>query len=186
MGVPVLSDLTTDPVGKVKMGVPVLSDLTTDPVGKVKMGVPVLSDLTTDPVGKVRMGVPVLSDFQQTQLQELKDEFPDVVTTELGMAKHGVHEIDTGESKPIRSVPYRIAPGWRAELKEEIQLLVRDGILVPSKSPWSFPMVPVRKKETNAIRLCIDCRWLNKVTKADPIKCLWCRSFSTMLPEQRG
>ena len=84
------------------------------------------------------------------------------------MAKHDVHEIDTGESKPIRSVPYRIAPGWRAELKEEIQSLVRDGIMVPSKSPWSFPMVPVRKKETNTIRLCIDYRRLNKVTKANP------------------
>ena len=106
---------------------------------------------TTDPVGKVKMGVPVLSDFQQIQLQEIKDEFSDVVTTELVMTKHDVHEIDTGESKPIRSVPYRIAPAWRAELKEEIQLLVRDGILVPSKNSWSFPMVPVRKKETNAL-----------------------------------
>ena len=114
------------------------------------------------------MGVPVLSDIQQTQLQEIKDEFPDVVTTELGMAKHDVNEIDTGESKPIRSVPYRIALGCRAELKEEIQSLIRYGILVPSKSPWSFPMVPVRKKETNTIRLCIDYRRLNKVTKADP------------------
>ena len=51
---------------------------------------------TTVPVGKVKMGVPVLSDIQQTQLQEIKDEFPDVVTTELRMAKHEVHEIDTG------------------------------------------------------------------------------------------
>ena len=78
------------------------------------------SERTTDPVGKVKMGVPVLSNIQQTQLQEIKDEFPDVVTKELGMAKHGVHEIDTGESKPIRLIPYRIAPGWRAELKDEI------------------------------------------------------------------
>ena len=90
---------------------------------------------TIDPVGKVKMGVPVLSDIQQTQLQEIKDEFPDVVATELGMANHDVHEIDTGESKPIRLVPYSIAPGWRAELKKEIQSLVRDGILVPPKSP---------------------------------------------------
>ena len=74
----------------------------------------------------------------------------------------------TRESKPSRSVPYRIAPSWRAELKEEIQSLVRDGILVPSKSPWSFPMVPVCKKDTNAIRPLIDYRRLNKVTKADP------------------
>ena len=41
-------------------------------------------------------------------------------------------------------------------------------MLVPSKSPWAFPMVLVRKKETNTIRLCIDYRRLNKVTKADP------------------
>ena len=115
------------------------------------------------------MGVPVLSDFQQTTITRTQEMNPlDVVTTELGMVKHNVHEIDTGESKLIRSVLYRIAPGWRAELREEIQLLVKDGIMVSLKSPWSFPMVPVRKKETNAIRLCIDYRRLNKVTKADP------------------
>ena len=79
------------------------------------------------------------------------------------------HTINTGDSPPIRSHPYRIAPGWRAELKEEVLRLVRQGILIPSQSPWSAPMVSVRKP-SGAIRLCIDYRHLKQAIVPDPYK----------------
>ena len=41
---------------------------------------------------------------------------------------------------------------------------------MPSRSPLSSPMVPVRKHGTKAIRLCIDYRKLNKATNADPFQ----------------
>ena len=43
--------------------------------------------------------------------------------------------------------PNRIAPGMKNDLKKEIDELLVLGILVPSKSPWSSPMVPLRKKK---------------------------------------
>ena len=39
--------------------------------------------------------------------------------------------------------------------------------IVPSTSPWSFPLVPVQKHD-GTIRVCVDYRKLNQVTKADP------------------
>ena len=111
-----------------------------------------------------------MSIAQKAQLQAILDEFSDVVTIELGSVKGEAHVILTDGSPPVRSVPYRIAPGWRQDVKEEIQQLVREGILVPSKSAWSSPMVPLRKRGTNAIRLCIDYRRLNSITRPDPFQ----------------
>ena len=85
----------------------------------------------------------------------------------MGKVSSTHHTINTGDSPPIRSHPYRIAPGWRAELKEEVLRLVRQGILVPSQSPWSSPILP-GGKPSGAIRLCIDYRRLNQATVPDP------------------
>ena len=56
------------------------------------------------------------------------------------------------------------------QLREEIEGLVGKDIIVPSKSPWTSPMVPVRKKGTDRIRLCIDYRRLNEDTINDPFQ----------------
>ena len=100
------------------------------------------------------------------ELQKLLDGYEDLVTIALGKVSSTHHTINTGDSPSIRSHPYRILPGWRAELKEEVLRLVRQGILVPSQSPWSAPMVSVRKP-SGAICLCIDYRCLNQATVPD-------------------
>ena len=70
------------------------------------------SEGTTEPIGKVKMSDPVLSIVQKAQLQAILDEFSDGVTIELGSVKGKAHVILTDGSPPVRSVPYRIAPGW--------------------------------------------------------------------------
>ena len=45
--------------------------------------------------------------------------------------------------------------------------MVKSGALVPSQSPSSSAVVPVRKPD-GSIRLCIDYRRLNSVTQPDP------------------
>ena len=77
------------------------------------------------------------------------------------------HPINTGEQAPIRSAPHRLAPAWRDKLKEEVRTLLETGIVKPSLSPWSSPMVPVRKPD-GTVRLCIDFRRINKATEPDP------------------
>ena len=56
------------------------------------------------------------------------------------------------------------------QLREEIEGLVRKDIIVPSKSPWTSPMVHIRKKGTDRIRLCIDYRRLSDGTNNDPFQ----------------
>ena len=51
-------------------------------------------------------------------------------------------------------------------IKEEIQRLLKAGLIVPSSSQWTSPVVVVEKKNGKK-RLCIDYRKLNNVTKKD-------------------
>ena len=112
-------------------------------------------------------GSPYLSEAQQSELGDVLAEYPDRVMTELGLAKNEIAEILVKDCYPIRS---RIAPGVVKQLRKEIEGLVGKDIIVPSKSPWTSPMVPVRKKGTDRIQLCIDYRRLNEVTINDPFQ----------------
>jgi len=51
-------------------------------------------------------------------------------------------------------------------IKEEIDRLLHNGLIKPSNSPWSLPVVVVEKKN-GKLRLCVDYRKLNNVTKKD-------------------
>ena len=74
------------------------------------------------------------------------------------------HEIDVFDAKPIAQ-PLRRAPlHLEKKIDDMIQELEEKGIIRESSSPWSSPIVVVQKKSGD-IRLCIDYRKLNSVTK---------------------
>ncbi len=73
-------------------------------------------------------------------------------------------EIDT---TPIALHPYFVLLGIRDKVKDELLKLKDQGVIVRSHSPWSSPLVPV-KMPNGEIRLCVDYRRVNEVTKKDP------------------
>ena len=84
----------------------------------------------------------------------------------LGQTNASCLAIDTGQSPPVQSYCYRIAPAWKEELHGEIKQLLDQGILKPSHSPWSVPMVPIRESN-GSLWLCINYRKLNQVRVGD-------------------
>lgn len=51
-------------------------------------------------------------------------------------------------------------------IDHELDRMLKDDIIEPSKSPWSSPILMVPKKD-KTYRFCVDFRKLNKATKKD-------------------
>ena len=76
------------------------------------------------------------------------------------------HKINTGRSTPIKQRPRRLPYAYRDEAEQQIQEMLANGIITPSVSPWSSPIVLVRKKNGD-LRFCVDYRKLNQITVND-------------------
>ena len=74
--------------------------------------------------------------------------------------------IDTGDHPPIRQRAYRAAFAKRQVIEEEVQKMLKDGVIRPSSSPWASPVTLVPKK-SGETRFCIDFRRINAITKKD-------------------
>ena len=57
------------------------------------------------------------------------------------------HEIRTSESKPISQKPRGLPSSQWAVAEAEIENMLKHGVIEPSFSPWSSPIVLVRKKD---------------------------------------
>jgi hypothetical protein len=84
---------------------------------------------------------------------------------DLGLTDLVQCEIETGEHPPIKRPPYRTPYAYRGQVKQQITEMLKSNIIQPSKSPWSFPILCVPKKDTHEIRMCCDYRLLNDITQ---------------------
>ena len=75
--------------------------------------------------------------------------------------------IETGLASPLCQPPYRVPCAQRDAVLKELQEMEARGLIEPSLSGWSAPIVAVGIKD-GSLWLCVDYRQLNSVTWADP------------------
>ena len=85
---------------------------------------------------------------------------------DVGFCSKIKHKIKLHDDRPVR-LPYRrIPPNQWPEVKAYLNAHIEAGIIKPSCSPYSAPLVLVKKK-SGAIRVCCDYRGLNARTIRD-------------------
>ncbi|KZR98175.1 Uncharacterized protein APZ42_006531, partial [Daphnia magna] len=87
-------------------------------------------------------------------------------TSELAHTTLVKHVIVTQGQGPIRQRAYHTSPKQKEIAKNIIEELMQNKIIRNSMSPWAAPIVLVIKK-TGDVRLCVDFRKLNAITKKD-------------------
>lgn len=104
---------------------------------------------------------------QQYQLKALVEKNRVVFSERPGMCNVGKHKITLQEgSEPQRAYPYRVPMAFRREVERQVHELEEWGLVYPVESSHAHPVVCVAKKD-GSMRLCIDYRKLNAITKPD-------------------
>ena len=86
--------------------------------------------------------------------------------TDIGRTGIIKHKIPTGTCQPIKQRPRRIPVHMNKEVDQQIDNMLKEKVIKPSKSPWSSSIVMVKKKD-GSNRFCVDYRKLNDVTIKD-------------------
>jgi hypothetical protein len=102
----------------------------------------------------------------------------------LGRATAVEHIIDVGDSKPIKQRYYPVSPYVQKLIDDEVEKMLALGVIEPSRSAWSSPVVMV-KKPNGAYRFCIDFRKINQVSKRDAYPLPYVNSILTRLHNAR-
>lgn len=104
-----------------------------------------------------------------TDISEIINKYDSIFATdlsELSSLKGMEHVIDTGTARPVAVAPYRVKPQYRNDILKQVTNMLENNIIEECSSPWLAPIVPVEKKD-GKLRLCIDYRKLNAITKRD-------------------
>ena len=100
------------------------------------------------------------------KLKELIKIFPFDDGKKLGCQNILKHKIDTGNNDPIIQHQY----SYNIKVLEKVHVIIDDwlkqGVIEKSTSAWRNPIVVVKKPDGN-IRVCLDARKLNSITKRD-------------------
>lgn len=108
-----------------------------------------------------------LTSQQRTELTELLNEFPLIAQPPSGLppSRPSDHHIPLQPgSQPVSVRPYRYTHTQKDEMERLVDEMLAAGIIQPSSSPYSSPVLLVRKKD-ESWRFCVDYRSLNTITR---------------------
>lgn len=108
-----------------------------------------------------------LTDLERKQLTEALKCFELTSENKLGRTNLIEHEIEIIEGAKMRDLPmYRYSPSVWDSIEKELERYERLDVIEECTSEYASPLVPV-KKSNGKIRVCLDSRKINSITKKD-------------------
>ncbi|XP_058789765.1 uncharacterized protein LOC131663392 [Phymastichus coffea] len=111
------------------------------------------------------LGIKEITESQRREIDELMHSLlPDPPCEQLGCTSWIKHDIDLKCAHPIKQRYYPVSKKIEDEMHEQVQKMLRMGIIRKSKSEWSSPIV-MTPKQDGTYRFCIDYRKVNAQTR---------------------
>ncbi|KAH3764399.1 Transposon Ty3-I Gag-Pol polyprotein [Pelomyxa schiedti] len=113
-----------------------------------------------------------LEENQKEEIRNILTDFKHLFVEKLELGAHttvtGIvdHVIDTGEARPVIAKGRKHSEKEHSIIEEETRKYIKMGIVRPSFSNWSSPVVLAPKKD-GTVRFCVNYRKLNSVTRRD-------------------
>jgi len=107
-----------------------------------------------------------LTERQKADARDILSKFKSVFTDVPGKTNVIEHKVKLYDEKPIRSKPYPVPFALHKGIEKEVERMLKLGLVEYSMSPYSTPMIAVKKKD-GSNRLCLDFRKINKITVFD-------------------
>ncbi|MCP4498998.1 MAG: hypothetical protein GY822_03400, partial [Deltaproteobacteria bacterium] len=123
-------------------------------LGKLKEMLRIGPDASPEDIKKLRRLVVKYHDVFAVE----EDEMGDCDRLQAG--------IDTGNAEPIQQPLRRTPLLQREKIDDEVEKLLKMGIITKSMSDWASPLIAVSKKD-GGTRICVDFRRLNAVTRSN-------------------
>ncbi|XP_011701743.1 PREDICTED: uncharacterized protein LOC105458270 [Wasmannia auropunctata] len=124
------------------------------------------SSLRTPQEGGKTGGLIELSDNERARLERFLATEVTGDPERPGTTSLTEHRIDVGGHAPIKQRYYPVSPKVQEAIYKEVDKMLDAGIIEPSNSEWSTPIVMV-KKPNGSYRFCLDFRKLNSASKKD-------------------
>ena len=118
---------------------------------------------------KLNLGKDLDPEEREAVLQMLEDHSETISKGEfdIGEAKGTPHWIELTSEAPIWMKPRKFSEPVNREIERQCQELLGLGLIEHSESPFSAAIVPVNKRDNTGLRMCVDYRRLNAVTKTE-------------------
>lgn len=127
-----------------------------------------------DPISIEELQEPIfettLTEDQLAKLEEVKQLFKPAVDGQLETTSMINHRIELSEETkklpPVRINPFPTSPARQDKINQELDSMLKSGIIERSYSDWALRLIPVDKPD-GSVRLCLDARKLNERTVRD-------------------
>jgi len=130
----------------------------------VKSEIPVIPLQTEE--GPTDINLDPLCPELHDDVVNLVNQFPQILT-DMPLSTNLIEcPLETCNDKPIRAKQYPLPLATRGDVKKEIDEMLKMKVIRPSSSPYSCPILLVKKKD-GKLRFCSDLRALNKVVVFD-------------------